>query len=751
MALYSLAQARILHDFIKGIQQVHSGAKVTGHRRLLFVTGERKRAAAGIQHWLKRQCITAGKGVSFAWVSDDVPSDLTMACYGEGQGLQLSQTAQLLGQTIECLVFDAWAGLNPNRLLAASGAVSGGGVIIIMCPELEVWPQYLDADYQSLNALAPSVSERLGEAPQVPQSAFLARLVGFVKESASNEHESSVAIWDDKKACWLGVPSQATKQSSSVLSFPFLSDEAVAAQTKLLQDILQRFNIIEPSIDELPQFHGVITAPRGRGKTYLLVQLIQALVAHSHYPICLVVADKVSLSPQLKALAQRYPERIQLLSPYEATCLAEPHTAVLIVDEAAALPISVLKALAQRFESQILATTTEGYEGSGSGFIHKYFQFLNANKPHWKQLSLSTPVRWRPNDPVEALFQQCFQAHPSQTQSDKAAQALVACDPQALQYRRLSVAELLENEALLQQVFGLLAQAHYKTTANDLRMLLDATNLVLWLAETSLNQVVGVCLAALEGPLDNDLAHAIWQGKRRPKGQLVPQVLVGQEGLKEAAQLQFLRVVRVAVHPAIRRRGVGQALISQLNDWAQALRIDGLATSFGASRSLVEFWHALGFQWVRLGYQQDKVSGEYALVMVKPFSASLEALLARQAEMLSRRWMSDYRRYWRSLDVHLLPYLFKALPKEPLSSQEQAELEGFAEQSRSFESSYPALCRWLVLTFSDRAGQPLDVSWQAMAEVLWLEYSPRHMPNAASDKAGVKQMKALLKRELKPS
>ena len=78
-------------------------------------------------------------------------------------------------------------------------------------------------------------------------------------------------------------------------------------------------------------------------------------------------------------------------------------------------------------------------------------------------------------------------------------------------------------------MFGLLLLAHYQTTPSDLRSLLDAPDLALltlWENEA----LSGVVLLVREGGLAPDLAEQIWLGRRRPRGQLLPQTLLTHAG-----------------------------------------------------------------------------------------------------------------------------------------------------------------------------------------------------------------------------
>ena len=73
----------------------------------------------------------------------------------------------------------------------------------------------------------------------------------------------------------------------------------------------------------------------------------------------------------------------------------------MLIDEAAAIPQPILLALLQRFPRVLLSTTTDGYEGTGQGFVLRFLRELSRRDPGWQRLTLDAPVRWTANDPLE--------------------------------------------------------------------------------------------------------------------------------------------------------------------------------------------------------------------------------------------------------------------------------------------------------------------------------------------------------------
>ena len=59
----------------------------------------------------------------------------------------INQVRNLLGQSTDMVIVNAFAGFNPNQFAMLAGTVRGGGYIVLMSPPSQEWAQCQDADY----------------------------------------------------------------------------------------------------------------------------------------------------------------------------------------------------------------------------------------------------------------------------------------------------------------------------------------------------------------------------------------------------------------------------------------------------------------------------------------------------------------------------------------------------------------------------------------------------------------------------
>ncbi|PJG57940.1 tRNA(Met) cytidine acetyltransferase TmcA [Aeromonas cavernicola] len=560
-----------------------------------------------------------------------------------------AKALQRLGQECDTLVFNGFSGLHPDAFGALAGTLRAGGLLLLLTPPREQWPSWPDPDRVRLVAL-PEQAAQAGHG-------FIARLVRVLTQDP---------------ACSLELPYVVEHWHPLDATRPLSTDQANAL----------------PALYRVLHGHRrrplVLTADRGRGKSSLLGLAATELLRLQPHLKIVVTAPSLATATTLLTHAKH---QVEYCAPDR---LASEDIALdlLLVDEAAAIPTPLLEAMLARYSRIIFATTEHGYEGTGRGFHLRFKRILDSQTPDWQEITLTEPIRWSCRDPLEPLVFRML--------------GLDACVTSPLPircplWRQISQDELARDEALLQQVFGLLVLAHYQTTPSDLRVLLESPDLDIHLLQQG-QGLLGVALVVREGPIAEPLAQEIWAGRRRPRGHLLPQSLLAHGGHKCAGARRYARIMRIAIHPECHRQGLGSQLLAQLEGHYRQAGMDYLGAAFAASADLLPFWRAAGLVVVRIGLQRDAASGCHAVLLLKALNKGYEPELSQ--------W---HQHFVRQLPV-LLAGALKRLPPEliwqavgggavedcVLEPFDQDELDCFAHHHKPFELCQASLQRWLT-------------------------------------------------------
>jgi tRNA(Met) cytidine acetyltransferase len=541
----------------------------------------------------------------------------------------------LLGTTCDCVVYDAREECRPNALARTVGAVDGGGLFVLVTPVLAEWPGRRDRFDETLAVPPRGVDEVAGR--------FRQRLVALLREHPGiailSFGDGPVRVEADGLTHSGRAPGRSPPPAPPAdARFP-----TAAYRRCLTADQRGAVRAFETLAAGSEDAAAIVEADRGRGKSSAAGLAAGALAAEGLDVLVTAPARSATVElfararavlADLDALAGEAREtepgpapasadadgdlrsvaggRVRYLPPAAATgCAAD----VRIVDEAAGLPVALL----ERFLDGPAAfvTTVHGYEGAGRGFSVRFRERLAESGRQVTERELRTPIRYAADDPVEqwSFRALALDARPA------VSPAVEDARPGSVAYGRPTPEDLLADEHRLREAFGLLVLAHYRTEPDDLARLLDAPNVrTRTLARDG--RVVAVALLAGEGGLSADRREAIYRGAR-VRGNMLPDLLTGQLRDPDAAAPRGLRVLRIAVHPAVRSRGLGSRLLARIHD-EFADEYDWFGTGFGATPRLVRFWRRAGYRTVHLSTTRNERSGEHSAAMLRPAARSRE-------------------------------------------------------------------------------------------------------------------------------
>lgn len=629
------------------VESLHAEATRTNERRLLVLCGDRS------------DCLDAAYTAIDA--AGAAKADVTLVTTEEGfryDRVHPDRSTQLLGQTREIIVLDCHDRWSPNAIGRTVGAVDGGGLYVLLTPPFSNWSNESSALAAGLTAppyeladVGDRTRSRVIETLRTHPGVAIVQLddgeaSGTTTEDAGGSVNRDSVIHRDGLTSDPATPSPSPPATVHEGSFPDVVYEICATR-----DQLRAVRSLERLGD--PNRACVLEADRGRGKSTAAGLAAGAFAADGR--TIQVTAPERSNAATLLDRAQ---ETLSALGvDYEVSdtdrhlrinCADEgwirfdqPINAieraaeadVLLVEEAAGFPVGVLSALCTA-DSIGFLTTIRGYEGAGRGFTVRFRDRLDASDYEVRTVELTKPIRYAADDPIESWSFRtlCLDASPTP-------ESIVAeSNPVDASYERLTQTQLASDERLLRQTFGLLVDAHYRTTPDDLGRILDGPNLSVR-ALTIDGHVAAVALLAAEGGLDEPTRERIYQGDRT-RGHLVPELLTSQLRDEDAGIPTSQRIIRIATHATLRGEGFGSRLLSSIAEEFES-RVDYLAVAYGATPRLLRFWTANGYRTVYLSTTEHDTSGEHSAIMLRPCSSAGHALADRHSEWFTSQLRSS--------------------------------------------------------------------------------------------------------------
>lgn len=578
---------------------------------------------------------------------------------------------QILGQEHPHALYDCFSGLYPDKLAALSGTVKAGGLLMVLMPKNA--QEFADPALQSVISF--------GQTPPVP-SLFWQWLTQQINE-LENTFAAPLQLVEN---CGWQIPNLPPyAQISGKSNGEKKRDANAVSQSQAVERIIKtatgRAN--RPLL---------ISADRGRGKSAALGMGAGQL---SNKKVIFCATQRSAMNSAFKHLAQSLNlsdvEAKNSLAhvtfmPPDALLESPPQADVVMVDEAAAIPVPVLTRILSHYSRVIFASTLIGYEGNGRGYTLRFKRFLTEHYPNFTEITLSEPYRFANNDLLESSINQLLAL-------DSHYHALEEKSPAALEFTRLDKPALLGKPQTLKHIFALLVLAHYQTSINDFRQLLDAPNQHVFVAMQN-QQIIAVALIAIEGDIPREVIRDILATKRRVQGHLLAQSLATLADEAHFLTQQCARVVRIAVHPSWQGQGVGSALVTQVQNWLKTQpQVTTFGTSFGAEDTLLAFWQKQGFNTVKLGVKKDKVSGEHSALLAKaiqPSSAVHLHMLQQQFEQNLPVLLSGY---FNVLPTCLVVALLQEVKQAKPSQADRRTIVRFVAQQVPFAEALPALWR----------------------------------------------------------
>lgn len=646
------------------------------HRQLVVISGSEQWCLDELKSLLLSFMPDQG-----LWLGDHAPDNIASSKQGKA--------TQWLGRERQFVVFNAWSGFDVDAFGAISGVIRGGGILFLLTPPLSQWSRTNDPEHRRITVYPETDVQVTGR--------YIRRLARLISGS-----KDICLLEQGREARWPEL------QAPNVLSISPEDDCRTEEQSQAVNAVIR----VAIGHRRRPL---VLTADRGRGKSAALgiaaAQLLQqgltqivvtgpSLVCTEQvFRHCAGLLDDVS---ENRGLLEWQGKTLRFMAPDEITTdITEQKVGcdLMLVDEAAALPVPLLESLLRQQSRIVFSSTIHGYEGTGRGFAIRFRKTLDRMTPKWRDLHIRQAIRWADGDPLEQIVFDSLLLDARPAADSDIAEAI----PDQCEWIHFDRDQLARDETLLRQVFGLLVLAHYRTRPFDLRHLLDGPNIEVF-GMLFQGQLVGTVLAAQEGGIEQELQDAIWLGKRRVRGHLIPQSLSNHAGIPQAIRFRGLRILRIAVHPGVQRKRLGADMLSRLNRSSAESGNDYIGTSFGATPDLLSFWQGSDFQPVRVGLQREAASGCYSVMMLKALSEQGAELVAEARSRFRESLLAQLPESLQSIEAALATQLLQSVfqgTDNPMLDRDWLDITSFAQGQRLYESCLPAIRRLLLAGLAD--------------------------------------------------
>jgi len=348
--------------------------------------------------------------------------------------------------------------------------------------------------------------------------------------------------------------------------------------------------------------------------------------------------------------------RDKTIKTYSKQSILTPTTDLLILDEAAAMPLPFVKQLLGPYPT-LLSSTVDGYEGTGRALQLKLLSEIkkeaddsmidteisgkNGIEDKVKEIKLVSPIRYASGDPVERWLNiaLCLDYHGNYTSLQASLPPPSDCS--LYQVNRHVLFSLHPTaEEVLHRMVNILSLAHYRSSPNDIEKMADepAHRIFVLLAPVQKGQAIPDILAvvhlAFEGCINTTADNK--------EGDLIPWTLSQQFCESAFPKLAGVRILRIVTHPEARAMGYGSRTLHLLIDYFQrsttshvqqqstaslfvpisqlSLCDNGpiwIGASFGGTLQLLNFWSRAQFRPVYLRQTASELTGEHTAILLR--------------------------------------------------------------------------------------------------------------------------------------
>lgn len=622
--------------------------------------------------------------------------------------IEYRESERMLGRTVDMLILQDFEALSPNLIATSMETVRGGGAVVLLLDSTN--------SIEALIARKTELHERIGEFKPRYNKRLFKSLVNsgfalFLDDGLRIlDGITKVEIRPDGRTCEKkDVPDNLQGSKREILKALGRTRDQVC----IIEEI---FNALETRRDRTIFS---ITASRGRGKSAALgISIAQAVnlgllsVYIASPTIENVKTVFLFLISGLEKLGykkyvdfkivyqfrgnKRFIHRIefvngrkQIIEYFNPLDELKYYPDLLVVDEAAAIPLTYLmKLIFPNFV--IMATTVNGYEGTGRAFSIKLSEALRKSSAEtnafaYKELAMKESIRYGEGDPVENWLYGALLL-------DASVPKIEGCpSPSSCSLFYVDKNMLFSGkpatEKFLNGVFSLFTSSHYRNSPNDLQILADSPRHELFALVTPVEdngRDVPKVICSLQVSFEGRCRRT----EHLREGNLIPWV-VSEEHL-DASFLDTYgaRVVRIAVHPEYVGMGYGSIsldlLIRCFSENARDIpsveicngegenvllhdlcditvpRVAWIGASFGVTEPLYRFWSRSHFLPIGMKQAITQETGEHSAIFIRSLRCEEASRIDRYNQVFMSRFVGQLSTSFRNLTPSLSLSLLSA-------------------------------------------------------------------------------------------
>nr|GMD79002.1 RNA cytidine acetyltransferase 1 isoform X1 [Ipomoea batatas] len=528
---------------------------------------------------------------------------------------------RVLGNTFGMCILQDFEALTPNLLARTIETVEGGGLIVLLLRSLSsltsLYTMVMDVHERFRTESHSQTSGRFNERFLLSLASCKACIVmddelNILPISSHMKSIKPVPVQEDSEG--LSEAERDLKNLKEQLNDDFPAGPLIRKCITLDQGKAV-INFLDSILDKTLRSTVALLAARGRGKSAALGLAVAGAIAAGYSNIFVTAPNPENLktlfefickgfdmleykehldydvvkstNPEFKKATVRiniykhHRQTIQYIQPHEHAKLSQVE--LLVVDEAAAIPLPVVKSLLGPY-LVFLSSTVNGYEGTGRSLSLKLLQQLeeqnhmpskNAESSLsgrlFKKIELNESIRYAPGDPIESWLNSLLCLDITNfTPSISRLPPPGECD---LYYvnRDTLFSYHKESELFLQRMMALYVASHYKNSPNDLQLMADAPAHHLFVllgpvdeSKNHLPDILCVVQVCLEGQISRESAMKSLSAGRQPFGDQIPWKFCQQFNDSVFPSLSGARIVRIATHPTAMKLGYGSAAVELL-------------------------------------------------------------------------------------------------------------------------------------------------------------------------------------------